>query len=107
MTTTLDNHDPWKPVALIGSSGGGTATLGHTDAVELLQTINKDLHKCKAYLHTRWQCGWFCRHNIFYKRFLVSTSSAGTDQGLTQLDDVDDPSVRKFSRGAVAAATNC
>ncbi|KAI2512729.1 hypothetical protein MHU86_1725 [Fragilaria crotonensis] len=32
-------------VALIGSSGGGAATLGHTDAAELLRTIHQELHK--------------------------------------------------------------
>lgn len=32
-------------VALIGSSGGGTATLGHTDAAELLRVIHQELQK--------------------------------------------------------------
>jgi hypothetical protein len=32
-------------VALIGSSGGGTATLGHTDAAELLRVIHQELRK--------------------------------------------------------------
>jgi hypothetical protein len=32
-------------VALIGSSGGGAATLGHTEPVLLLQTIHKELRK--------------------------------------------------------------
>jgi len=32
-------------VALIGSSGGGAATLGHTDPGQLLQTIHKELRK--------------------------------------------------------------
>lgn len=32
-------------VAVIGSSGGGTATLGHTDAGELLRTIHQELKK--------------------------------------------------------------
>eukprot|EP00542_Grammatophora_oceanica_P013324 CAMPEP_0194041092 /NCGR_PEP_ID=MMETSP0009_2-20130614/12997_1 /TAXON_ID=210454 /ORGANISM="Grammatophora oceanica, Strain CCMP 410" /LENGTH=541 /DNA_ID=CAMNT_0038684445 /DNA_START=38 /DNA_END=1663 /DNA_ORIENTATION=+ len=35
-------------VALIGSSGGGIATLGHTDAVGLLQTIHKELLKVEG-----------------------------------------------------------
>lgn len=30
-------------VALIGSSGGGTATLGHTNPIELLNTVHKEL----------------------------------------------------------------
>ncbi len=30
---------------VIGSSGGGTATLGHTDPIQLLSTINKQLQK--------------------------------------------------------------
>ena len=30
-------------VLLIGSSGGGTATLGHTDPVELLTTVHREL----------------------------------------------------------------
>jgi hypothetical protein len=32
-------------VALIGSSGGGAATLGHTEPVQLLQAIHKELRK--------------------------------------------------------------
>ena len=32
-------------VAVIGSSGGGTATLGHTEAAELLRTIHEELRK--------------------------------------------------------------
>ena len=32
-------------VALIGSSGGGTATLGHIDAAELFRTIHQELQK--------------------------------------------------------------
>ena len=32
-------------VVVIGSSGGGAATLGHTDAKELLSTIHKQLQK--------------------------------------------------------------
>ena len=32
-------------VALIGSSGGGAATLGHTEPVQLLQTIHNELRK--------------------------------------------------------------
>ncbi len=32
-------------VAVIGSSGGGTATLGHTDAGELLRSIHEELMK--------------------------------------------------------------
>jgi hypothetical protein len=35
-----------KNVALIGSSGGGTATLGHTDAANLLSAIHEQLLLC-------------------------------------------------------------
>lgn len=35
-------------VALIGSSGGGTATLGHTDATALLRSIHEQLSSCRA-----------------------------------------------------------
>jgi hypothetical protein len=35
-------------VALIGSSGGGAATLGHTDPLQLLQTIHKELLKIQG-----------------------------------------------------------
>ena len=34
-----------KCVALIGSTGGGTATLGHTDPPQLLQMIGRELKK--------------------------------------------------------------
>ena len=37
-----------KRVALIGSSGGGTATLGHTDPVAFLQTIDTQLSLIEA-----------------------------------------------------------
>ena len=39
--------DSWcaMSVAVIGSSGGGTATLGHTEAAELLRTIQEELQK--------------------------------------------------------------
>ena len=37
-------------VALIGSSGGGAATLGHTDAAELLRAIHHELQK----VHDCW-----------------------------------------------------
>ena len=37
-------------VALIGSSGGGTATLGHTDPVQLLRVIGQELRKANASL---------------------------------------------------------
>ena len=43
----LSSDDTKKPeyysVALIGSSGGGTATLGHTDPIEVLTTIHREL----------------------------------------------------------------
>ena len=35
-----------KNVALIGSSGGGTATLGHTNAETLLKVIHEQLQQC-------------------------------------------------------------
>ena len=35
-------------VVLIGSSGGGAATLGHTDPAELLSSINNELSKVKG-----------------------------------------------------------
>lgn len=35
-------------VALIGSSGGGAATLGHTEPTQLLQTINNELLKIEG-----------------------------------------------------------
>jgi hypothetical protein len=41
-----------KNVVVIGSSGGGTATLGHTDAPRLLQTIHMQLQRCGAVLHS-------------------------------------------------------
>ena len=34
-------------VVVIGSSGGGTATLGHTDPIELLNTIHKELGRIR------------------------------------------------------------
>ncbi|KAL7535923.1 hypothetical protein ACHAXR_006812 [Thalassiosira sp. AJA248-18] len=41
MTPELEPE--YYSVALVGSSGGGTATLGHTDAIELLTTIHREL----------------------------------------------------------------
>ncbi|CAJ1441457.1 unnamed protein product, partial [Effrenium voratum] len=35
-------------VALIGSSGGGAATLGHNDAAELLRVIHEELQKTEG-----------------------------------------------------------
>jgi hypothetical protein len=35
-------------VVVIGSSGGGTATLGHTDPVELLTTIHRELGRIQT-----------------------------------------------------------
>ena len=35
-------------VALIGSSGGGTATLGHTDPIDVLTTIHRELLQIRA-----------------------------------------------------------
>ena len=35
-------------VAIIGSSGGGTATLGHTDPTGFLATVEDQLHLCEA-----------------------------------------------------------
>mmetsp|Transcript_6101 Transcript_6101/g.7744 ORF Transcript_6101/g.7744 Transcript_6101/m.7744 type:complete len:678 (+) Transcript_6101:114-2147(+) len=35
-------------IVVIGSSGGGTATLGHTNAVQLLTTIHKELKKIRT-----------------------------------------------------------
>lgn len=35
-------------VAVVGSSGGGAATLGHTDAVQLLEQIQRELARCVA-----------------------------------------------------------
>ena len=37
-----------RSVILIGSSGGGTATLGHTDAVDLITTIHLELLKLRG-----------------------------------------------------------
>jgi hypothetical protein len=34
-------------VVVIGSSGGGTATLGHTDPAELLTTIHRELQRVR------------------------------------------------------------
>ena len=45
-------------VAVIGSSGGGTATLGHTDAGELLRTIHEELLKVEDVKGI--SCGIFC-----------------------------------------------
>ena len=36
-------------IAIVGSSGGGAATLGHTDPVELLTCINRELSRIKAH----------------------------------------------------------
>eukprot|EP00585_Thalassiosira_rotula_P007191 CAMPEP_0196156122 /NCGR_PEP_ID=MMETSP0910-20130528/41782_1 /TAXON_ID=49265 /ORGANISM="Thalassiosira rotula, Strain GSO102" /LENGTH=63 /DNA_ID=CAMNT_0041420481 /DNA_START=21 /DNA_END=209 /DNA_ORIENTATION=- len=38
-----DSEPLYFSVAVIGSSGGGTATLGHTDSIELLTTIHQEL----------------------------------------------------------------
>jgi len=46
MAMAMATEEPgvdYYSVALIGSSGGGTATLGHTDPVELLTTIHQEL----------------------------------------------------------------
>jgi len=40
----------FRSVALIGSSGGGTATLGHTDPLDLLRSIENELAKANASL---------------------------------------------------------
>ncbi|KAL3784959.1 hypothetical protein ACHAWO_011251 [Cyclotella atomus] len=39
----IDQDAEYYSVAIIGSSGGGTATLGHSDPVELLTTIHREL----------------------------------------------------------------
>lgn len=44
-------------VALIGSSGGGAATLGHTEPTQLLQTINDELAKIQG--------DWCLTHALF------------------------------------------
>jgi hypothetical protein len=38
-----DQDTEYYSIALIGSSGGGTATLGHNNPVELLKTIHREL----------------------------------------------------------------
>ena len=43
MSTAEGQNLEYYSVALIGSSGGGTATLGHTDPVELLTAIHREL----------------------------------------------------------------
>lgn len=51
-------------VVLIGSSGGGTATLGHTNPIELLNTVHKEL----CHLHSDKEEGNICvglSHAIF------------------------------------------
>ena len=38
-----DVSTEYYSVALIGSSGGGTATLGHTDPIEVITTVHREL----------------------------------------------------------------
>jgi len=44
-----------KSIAVVASSGGGTATLGHSDPVSLLQTINDQL----------WSIGGTVSHALY------------------------------------------
>ena len=46
--TTTSTQAQKMAVALIGSSGGGAATLGHTEPAQLLQTINDELSKIEG-----------------------------------------------------------
>ena len=39
----MNKPKDYYSVALIGSSGGGTATLGHTNPIQLLTTIHNEL----------------------------------------------------------------
>ena len=45
MTASSEGH---YSVALIGSSGGGTATLGHTNPTELLRTVHRQLLQVRS-----------------------------------------------------------
>lgn len=46
-----------KAVAVIASSGGGTATLGHTDPIALLSCIHEELTLCQAFIsHALYVC---------------------------------------------------
>jgi len=70
-------------VIIIGSSGGGTATLGHTDAQDLLKTINNELEKIKF-------CGenQISKHGILYALFIscdVSMDSVNEDINIATL----------------------
>ncbi|KAL3791753.1 hypothetical protein HJC23_007520 [Cyclotella cryptica] len=46
-TPQPDPSTDYYSVALIGSSGGGTATLGHTNPIELLTTIHNELMRIR------------------------------------------------------------
>jgi hypothetical protein len=59
----VESAEQQYSVVLIGSSGGGTATLGHTNPVQLLNTVHKELR----HLHSD-EDGKFCAglcHAIF------------------------------------------
>jgi hypothetical protein len=64
-----------KAVALIASSGGGAATLGHTDAPNLLQTIQDELSSIEG-------GGAYVR----YALFASLTSGKGMDSAKEDLD---------------------
>ena len=67
-------------VALIGSSGGGTATLGHTDPIELLETVNKELLNIHDKNDTR-----VC-HGISHAIFVCLTDGSGFDAVRSEKD---------------------
>jgi len=83
-------------VALIGSSGGGTATLGHTDPIELLETVNKELLNIHDKNDTRICKG--ISHAIF-----VCLDGGGFDAVRNEKDWVPDDNIQGDNLGPPAA----
>lgn len=64
-------------VAVIGSSGGGTATLGHTDPQALMKTIDRQLSKIE---------GKKCCHGISHALFVALEGGQGFDHAIASKD---------------------
>lgn len=73
-------------VAIIGSSGGGTATLGHTDASNLLKTINDHLSTAGI--------------QLCYSCYVALENGKGMDAANEQID-----SATLYSNGKIDAVT--